>query len=61
MPAAIDAFVACRARRCAMVQRFSRQAYMGRSPPSFFPHKMLRLLRSKGKIDEIYGYKVGVY
>ena len=42
-----------------MVQRFSRQAYMGRRTPTFFPRKMLRLLRSKGKIDQIYGYKVG--
>ena len=59
MPAAVDAFVERRARRCAMVQRFSRQAHMGRRTPTFFPRKMLRLLRSKGKIDQIYGYKVG--
>ena len=58
VPAAVDAFVARRARRCAMVQQFSRQAYMGRPSPSFFPRKMLRLLRTKGKIDQIYGYKM---
>jgi 2-polyprenyl-6-methoxyphenol hydroxylase-like FAD-dependent oxidoreductase len=58
MPAAVDAFVARRAKRCAMVQRYSRSAYMGRPSPTFFPRKMLRMLRSKGKIDQIYGYKV---
>ena len=57
-PAAVDAFVARRARRCAMVQKFSRRAYMGRPSPSFFPRKVMRLLRTKGKIDKIYGYKV---
>ncbi len=58
VPAAVDAFVARRAKRCAMVQRFSRQTYMGRTSPTFFPRKMLRALRSVRKINQIYGYKV---
>ena len=58
VPAAVDVFVARRAKRCAMVQKFSRQAYMGRPSPQFFPLKMLRMLRTKGKIDRIYGYKI---
>ena len=57
-PRAVDAFVARRAKRCAMVQRFSRQTYMGRTSPTFFPRKMLRALRSVRKINQIYGYKV---
>ena len=41
-----------------MVQKYSRHAYMGRPSPTFFPRKMVRMLRAKGKIDTIYGYKV---
>ena len=57
VPAAVDTFVARRAKRCAMVQKFSRQAYMGRPSPTFYPLKMVSLTRSFRKISKIFGYK----
>ena len=57
VPAAVDTFVARRAKRCAMVQKHSRQAYMGRPSPTLYPLKMISLMRSFRKISKIYSYK----
>ena len=56
--AAVDTFVARRAKRCAMVQRFSRKTYMGRPSPIFFPRKMMRMTGRVRRVNQIYGYKV---
>jgi len=50
---AVHTFVSKRAIRCARVQRFSAETYMGRQRSQFFPKKMLRMLKSKRSMEYI--------
>ena len=46
LAAAIQKYVRLRSKRCAVVQKYSADAYMGRTMPSFFPRKILRGMKS---------------
>ena len=57
VPAATKAFARRRRGRCAMVQRYSAAAYMGRPSPARNPRKFLRLLGNFRRIKQMYaGY-----
>ena len=50
---ALHAFVAARAERCARVQRYSAQSYMGRRPSRFFPKQLLRMKNGMAQMNFI--------
>ena len=46
LAAAVKKYVRLRSKRCAVVQKYSADAYMGRTMPSFFPRKILSGMKS---------------
>jgi len=47
---ALHAFVAARAERCARVQKYSAQSYMGRRSSRFFPKQLFRMKNSMAQM-----------